>query len=162
LGENTFHHRCVRRDDEIVLVHAHRVVAFFLQHADDTEGNGVETHHLADGVGAVGEEIIDHRLAENTYLGIGLDVLLGEKITIAHRELAYVQVVLIDPIDGRLGIVVTVDKLSVAAHHRTDALDIRTLILETLIVGELQCLHRRGVLSHASTHVGTRMDHDHV
>ena len=63
LCEDAFHHRSERSQYQVILVHTHRVVAFLLQHAHHTEGDGFETDDLADGVATVGKQVIDNGLA---------------------------------------------------------------------------------------------------
>ena len=57
LCQNTFHHRCVRSQYIIVLIHTHSVVAFLFHHTDDTERYCAETNNLSDRVRAVREDI---------------------------------------------------------------------------------------------------------
>ncbi len=162
LGEDALHDGGVGSEDIVVLVHTHGVVAFLLHHTDDAEGDGVEANDLADGVGTVGEEVIDHRLAEEANFGGRLDLGLGEHLALGDGQLTNLQVVEVGTVDTRRRVVVAVDKLAGTLDEGGDGLDEMALVLEGLVVGELQGLHRGGVLSHTTPHVGSRTDHDHI
>ena len=162
LCQNALHHRGVRRQHQVVLIHTHRVVAFLLQHTYHAERYGVESHNLAHGIGSVREEIVNYSLSEDANLRTRLQLLVGEELSIANAQLSNAQIFLVHAIDGRLRVVIAIDKLAAGAHHRTDGLDVGALVLQSLIVGELKGLHGRRVLSHATSHVGSRMHHNHV
>ena len=162
MGQDAFHHGGVGRQHQVVLVHAHGVVALLLQHTHHTEGDAVESHHLAHGVAAVGEEIIHHCLSQDAHLGSRLDVVVGKHLTVGHLELSDAQVVLVHTVDGTLRIVVAVDPLTAAVDGRRDGRDVVALVLDSQIVSLFEGLHGRGVLSHTAPHVGTRRNHDHI
>lgn len=117
---------------------------------------------LPDGVAAIGEEVIDYCLAEDADLGCRLDIGVGEHLTVGDLELAYTEVVLIDAVDGALGIVVAVNPLPRAVDRGRDGADVVAVFLDALVVGLLERLHGRGVLSHAAPHVGSGRYHNHV
>ena len=100
LGKDALHDRGVRSEGEVVLVHAHRVVALLLEHAHHTERDAVEAHHTSHGVRAVGAEVVYDGLTEHTHLGAGFDVGLGEHLAIADRELTNVEIVEVNTIDA--------------------------------------------------------------
>ena len=162
LCEQSLHYGGVRRKHEVVLVHAHGVVTFFLQHSHHSKRYAVESHHLADGVATVGEEVVNHGLSEHTHFCAGLYVSVGEHLSVGHVQLPYFHIVLVYAIYGRRRVLVAVDKLSAFVHHRTDGLDVCTLFLDRLVVSHFESLHRRCVLSHSASSVGSRSNHDHV
>ena len=160
---DAFHHRCVRRKHEVVLVHAHRVVTLLLQYAHHAERYCVEAHHLAYGVRPVGEQIVYHGLAQYAHLRTRLDVGVCEHFSLTHRELPDFEIVLVHAVDRRRRVVVAVYPLSATVHRGADAFDEVALVLDRAVVVELQRLHRRWVLAHtARTAVGSRTNHYHV
>ena len=141
LGHDALHDGGVGGKHQVVLVHSHAVVAFLLQYPNDAEGDAVEADYLADGVAAIGEEVIDHCLAEDADLGCRLDIGVGEHLTVGDLELAYTEVVLIDAVDGALGIVVAVNPLPRAVDRGRDGADVVAVFLDALVVGLLERLH---------------------
>ena len=82
------------------MVHTHGVVTLAFQYADDAEGNGVEADDLANGVAAVGKEIVHHSLAHHAHLGTGLDVVIIKHLAVGHLQFTDGEVVGIDAVDG--------------------------------------------------------------
>ena len=144
------------------MVHAHGVVALFLQHSDHAEWYAVESHCFSYRVSSVGEKVIYDGLSEYAHLRACLDICVGKHIAVSHAYLTYLHVVLVDAVDGRGGVLVAVYELSAFVHHGTDSFDIRTLVLDALVVVHLQRLHRGCVLPYASTPVSSRSNHYHV
>ncbi len=161
-GKDTFHDGCVGGQHHVVLVHAHTVVAFRLQHADDAEGDGVEADNLTHWVAPVGKQVVHYRLSHDAHLGGGLYVLVGKHLAILHGQLADGQVVLADTIDGRRRVVGTIDKPPRTVDARTDCRQELGLVANGVIVLQLEGLHGACVLSDTASHVGSRMNHNHV
>ena len=72
LCQQAFHHGAVRGKYDVILVHAHGVVAFGLQHAHHAEGHLVETDDTSHGVLSSGKEVVLDGLSDDTHLGGGL------------------------------------------------------------------------------------------
>ena len=161
-GEDALLHRRVGGHDQVVLVHAHAVVALAFEHADDPEGDRTEADDTPHGVFAGGKEFVDDRLAYQTHLGGRLDLLLGEGIAVGDLVAADLQVVEVHAVDRRGRVVGAVDRLSGAVDRRRDVGDVAGLFADVLHIFEFERLHVVGVEPDAAPHVAARMDHDHV
>ena len=137
LCKYSLHYGGIWRKYEVVLVHTHRVVAFFLQHSHHAEWYAIESHHFANWVAAIREEVVYHCLSEHTHFCAGLDIGIGEHLPVGHVQLSYFHVVLVDAINGGRRVFVAVDKLSAFVYHRTDGLDVCTLVFNRLVVSHL-------------------------
>ena len=161
LCQQALHHRGVRGQHHVILVHTHAVVAFAFQHANHAEGHLVEAYYLADRV-AVGKEVIHDGLADDAHLGRGFDVRFGEDFAALYRELAYLQVVVADACYARGVVVVAGNELTATGYVGAHRSQVACLVAEGLVVGYLQRLHGAGILAHASHHVGSGVNHNHV
>ena len=155
-------HRGVGGKDEVVLVHAHRVIALALQDTDYLERKLLETDNLADGILTSGEKVIDNGFTDEADLGCGGDVLFGEHIAVFHFVAADIHVVGRDAIDCRRRIVRSVDDLSTAIDRGGDQRDVARFVADILVVFQLEGLHIFRALTNAATHVATRLNHNHV
>ena len=80
------HCRGNRNEDLVVVILADGVYAFFLEHADDFEGNVIDPYRLADGF-PVFEEIADNGLAEHGHPKGGRDLFVGEEAAQERPEI---------------------------------------------------------------------------
>src|SRR3990172_8057271 len=112
--------------DRIVLVLAPRVLALPVEDADDGEGDLADPDDLAERIG-IGEEVLDHRLAQQGHLGGPINVLLGEGLARHHRPLPRLEVLRCDPLEDGGPVEVAIDDLTAAAHGRRGRLDVRDL-----------------------------------
>jgi hypothetical protein len=100
---------------DVILILSGRRLALASQHAVDGEGNAADANDLADGVGA-SEQVIDHRLSEQGDLGSAIHVLVGEGLAGGDGEVADLEVIRRDALDGGGPVVVAEDDLRTAAN----------------------------------------------
>ena len=140
LGGNTLHDGGVRSNDDVVLIHAPRVVAFGFQHTNDAHWDRLETDGLANGVVAI-EQLLDDGGANDADLGGLLDVLVSKAVATLHAPLLDVEIV------GRLaihrcrGIVVAVDGLTRGGDLGRDLRHKLLFAQNALVVSLFQRLH---------------------
>ena len=161
-GEDALLDGGVGRDDQVVLIHAHAVVALAFEHPDDAERNGPEANDLPDGILSVGEELIDDRPADEAHLGGSLDVVLGEHVAVGHLVATDVEVIEVHAVDRRRGVVRPVNRLPGAVDRRRDVGHIARVGPYVFEILDLQRLHVVGAQLHASAPVAARVDHDHI
>ena len=141
LGSNALHHRRVWRDDDVILIHTPRVVAFGLEYADNTHGDRLKADGLADRVRMVAKKFLDYGCSYQTHLGGFLDIPLGKTLTLVNRPLANVEVVDGLAIHGRRRIVIAIDGLSAGGDLGRHLCYKPFLTEDALVVSHLQCLH---------------------
>ena len=162
LGQQSLHHRGVGGQHDVVLVHAHGVVAFALEDTYYAQGYLVEADDASDGVGTVGEEVVYDGLSDDTNLGRHLDVGFGEHLALFDRKLAYFQILCAYAADRRGVVVVAGNELAAARHVGADGREKGRLVAQRFIVGQLQGLHFAGIHPHTAPSFASRMYHDHV
>ena len=162
LGSDTLHHRRIGRDDHIVLIHTPRVIALRLQHTHDAHGYRLKADGLTDTVGTLAEELLHDGGTHHAHLGGLLDVLLGEALALLYRPQTDIEIVDRLAIHRGIGVLTAVDSLSAGRHLWRHLRDKPLLAHDALIVGHLQCLHRRRILAHAASHIGTRANRQQV
>ena len=161
LGGNTLHHRRIGRNDDVVLIHTPRIVTLRLQHTNDTHRNGLKADGLADGV-STAEEFLDYCGSDNTHLGGLLDVLFCEALPFIDCPLTDIEIIYRLTVHRRSSIVITIDGLPRGSNLRRHLCHEALLTQDALVVGYLQRLHGRRVLTDTATHIGTRSDGEQV
>ena len=162
LCQQAFHHGAVRGKYDVILVHAHGVVAFRFQYAHHAERNLVETYDTSYGVFSTGEKVVLDGLSDDTHLGGGLYVGFGKHLAVLHAELPDFEIVRAHAAHGGGVVVVACDELSAGGDIGADGSQEVGFITQSFIVGQLQCLHGAGVLADTAAHVGTGVSHNHV
>ena len=160
-GQNTFLNRRVGRQNQVVLVLSHRVVAFLLQNADDFERRLVEPYRLAERVAVLAEQFGGHRLADNAYLGDMADVVFGKHLAVLHLIHANARVFGIDTIERRGRVVGTVNGLPARIDRGRTEVDMRQ-VFDAHVVFQLEAFHVGRVLSYAAHAHHAGMYHNHV
>ena len=121
LGQQSFHHGGIGSQYDVVLVHAHGVVAFAFEDTYHAQGDLIETDDTSDGVGTVREEVVYDRLSDDTDLGGYLDIGFGEHLAFFDRQLTYLQILCAYTTYRGGIVVVTGNELSAARYVRTDS-----------------------------------------
>ncbi len=109
----------VGHDDDVVLIGAEHGSALGFEDAEDFDGHIADADGLADGV-FIGKEAVGDRLAENTDLGGGAGVGVGEHRAFRQVPLANGEVIDALAHDGGDPIVVAGHDLGAAADFRAD------------------------------------------
>ena len=112
LSQQTFHDGGVRSKYDVVLVHAHGVVALGLQYAHHTERNLVESYDTPYGVLSAGEKVVLDSLSDDAHLGRSLYVGFVEHLAVLYTELPDFKIIRTDTAHGRGVVVVARDELS--------------------------------------------------
>ena len=162
LCQQAFHHGAVGGKHYVVLVHAHGVVAFGLQHAHHAEGHLVETDDTSHGVLSSGKEVVLDGLSDDAHLGRGLYVGFGKHLAVLHAELPDFEIVRAHAAHGGRVVVVARDELPAGGDIGADGSQKVGFVAQGFVVGQLQGLHGAGVLADTAAHVGTGVNHNHV
>ena len=98
----------------------------------------------------------------HAHLGGLLDILLGKALAFFDCPQTDIEIVDRLSVHRCVGVVISVDGLSAGSYLGRHLGNELLLTNDTLVVGHLQCLHARWVLTHTATHVGTRADGEQV
>ncbi len=161
-GEHPFLDGGVGGEDEVVLVHAHGVVAFGGQYAHDLERDFPEPYHLSDGVFAIGEKVVHDGFSDHAYFGGVKDVFFGEHFPFADRVFADVQIVGVHPVDGGGVVVCPEYRLPAAVDGGGASGDVTGFADDGVVVLQFEAFHFRRIQAHSAAAVGTGVYHDHV
>jgi hypothetical protein len=128
------------------------------RHADHGERNLSDTDRLTDGVGVHAEELLDHGLAEDDDLGLGIHVLLRDADSRGHRPVANVEVLRRGPRDARRPVGLFADERLRRAQHRRRGSHARHLASDRreIIVG--QSRHRAVAAAHTARYGRARLN----
>ena len=161
-SQNLFLNGCIRRQDQVVLVHSHAVISFTLQYTHNLEGQFLETDHLPDRIFSAGEQVIHHRLPDNADFGCNSDVLLGEHLSVFYFITTDFHIIRTDTINRSRRVVSSVNNLSTTIDRRRNSRHVTCLIYDVLIIFKLQCFHARSFLTYTAPDITTRLDHNHI
>ena len=94
LPEDPRSRRCVREPDGVIHIVSPLVQAFAAQYTNDQERRAADEHILAHRIHVLGEEVLDHGLAEYNDLGIAFHVFRREEDAGLRRPIVHLRKVL--------------------------------------------------------------------
>ena len=161
-AQHTFLHGAVRHHNKVVLVHAHAVLATFLQGADDFERHIAHTDGLSDGILTVIKEILDDGLAYQADLGVFLHIFFSEVNAGGNFVFPDFQIVRRAPIHCPRPVFGAVHQLTCAVHHGADHSNVFGAFGYQLTIPDLERLHVARTHAHATSPLVGTHHHDEV